>query len=331
MKSRLILIGGGTRAPNTLQSILQRCDIEVVLIVAMPGHSDEVGYAHEICQIAAQHEVECLLADKADSTVIRRCRAAKPDAILGIGVWRALLPIELIRIPPWGYLSLHGTPLPHYRGWAGISWQIINGEQKLRMRAFRLGEGVDDGDIVCWPNGEPFEYSIDIDNEFHLAEIFLEYEKVHIKATHDLIDGVVNRTLNFVPQDSSDVTVSCNRNPSDGEIDWRLPTTNVFNFVRGQSYPYPGAFTYFKGHKIRVWRARPRPDFGRYVGRIPGKVVERGMPDGSVIVLTGDSGLQILEASLQGQPSSPPRNLFDSVRERCKSRVEACADFMGFV
>ena len=111
---------------------------------------------------------------------IELIKSLRSDVILGIGIWRSMLPSEFINIPKYGYIGLHGTALPEYRGFAGINWQIINGASEIKMHALRLGDGIDDGNLVCGKDKRALSYSIDIKNEKHLDEVFFEYEKKQI-------------------------------------------------------------------------------------------------------------------------------------------------------
>jgi len=57
-------------------------------------------------------------------------------------------------------------------------------------------------------------------------------------------------------------------------IDWAAPTDVIFNMIRALSYPFPGAFTYYRGNQLTIREAVPLPDAPRYSGRIPGRVVK---------------------------------------------------------
>ena len=96
----------------------------------MPGYEDENKYADEL---AGGYKI----CDKINQDDIQSIESLRPDVILGIGVWRSMLSSEFINIPQYGYLGLHGTALPEYRGFAGLNWQIINGASEIKMHAFR--------------------------------------------------------------------------------------------------------------------------------------------------------------------------------------------------
>ena len=322
-KANIIVIGGTQRAVSTLKALLLRSDVTIPLAIIMPGHDDEKPDADELVAIAKAHGVQCRVTDRVTEDTIAQCRAADADAVLGIGIWRSPVPSEFLEVTRHGYLALHGTAVPAYRGWAGINWQIINGEPELRMRALKFDVGIDSGPLIRRENGELLEYSIDLRNEKHLSEVLDDYLDCHIQACNEIIDLIIDNTLSFTPQEAGEATYACHRGPTDGEIDWTLDTTRVFNLIRAQSRPYPGAFTFLKGRKVTLWRVRPRFDYKRYVGRIPGKVVTRDEEKGTVVILTGDGGIEVLEASLGDEATVAPVSIFNTVRQRCQTLVEA--------
>lgn len=331
LKCKIIAMGGTARAVPTLQSLLRRNDIEVCLVVAMRGYSDENIYASDLSDLANAHGIEIVIDDNVSKDLVERISSLSVDAILGIGVWRSILTKQFLDATKFGFLAMHGTPLPKYRGWAGINWQIINGDSEIRMHGYRLGYGVDDGQLICDGDKRCVTGAIPLDNEKHLYELFTEYQDKHVILINRIVDLLVSGDICFTHQNESNATYACHRGPGDGEINWNESTIKIFNFIRGQSKPYSGAFTYYKGRKIHVWRATKRPDFSNYEGRIPGKVVDRSRDKGSVIILTSDSAIEVLDASFYGdQIPKVPCEIFDSVRDKCKSRSDAYLDSIGF-
>ena len=325
----VVLVGGTKRAVPTLKNLILREGIEIQFGIFMPGYEEENKYAEKLAEISVENSIKYKICHKINREDIQLIKSLQPDVILGIGIWRSLLSSEFINIPKYGYLGLHGTALPEYRGFAGINWQIINGASEIKMHALKLDDGIDDGSLVCGKNKKPLSYSININNEKHLEEVFLEYEKKHIQAINDMIDLIIRDEINFIPQDHTNATYSCHRGPEDGEINWDQTTEVIFNFIRGQSRPYAGAFTYYKGIKFNIHRARPRDDYSNYAGRIPGKVVSRLKDSDSVIILTTNSAVEILEAEINNCIISPYQ-YFSSIRDKCKLKVEAFIDMKNF-
>lgn len=331
-KPRVLLIGGTARALRTLKSLVQRTDVEFPLAIFMPGYADEQIYIPEMEAITRKAAIRSVTTDKIDADLASEVQALQLDAAIGIGVWRSMLSLEFLQATKNGFLAVHGTPLPGYRGWAGIYWQIINGESTVTMRSFRLGEGLDNGPILCDGEGNPIEDGVWIDNELHLAEILEKYDEKHIALVHKILDMLVADQLTLQTQDETYATYSCHRGPEDGEINWNESTRNVFNFIRAQSRPLAGSFTYYKGQKVILWRVRPRYEYANYIGRIIGKVVTRDTASGNVVILTADGGIEVLEAEIADSPDSSPQpvTIFSSVRDRCKSRVEAYLDRLRY-
>jgi len=320
----IAFIGGTQRAVKTFEMILKNWsrNIKIEFAIFMEGYEDEKTYCNQLVNLAKLNDIDYVVSDIITDEIINRMNTCKPKVLIGGGVWRSMVSKEFFDIPELGYIGLHGTALPEYRGWAGINWQIINGEKQIKTRMFRIDEGVDSGNLVCRRNGNIFEYDIDIDNEKHLDEIFDDYLDMHLKAYNEFFEALVNNDITFTAQDEVKATYACNRSPEDGEINWNDSTKNIFNFIRAQSTPYNGAFTFYNGEKIILWRVKPRYDYSNYLGRITGKVVTRDKENNSIVILTNDGGIEVFE----GESQNGEKNLlkiFNSVRKRCKTEVEA--------
>lgn len=318
---KIVLMGGTQRAVNTLEVLLKRTDLEFTFGIFMPGHVGDRVHVEKLQQLATSREIPHLITDKINAEITQQIQAMNYDAIIGIGVWRSLLTKEFLRSTRLGFLAVHGSPLPKYRGFAGIFWQIINGEDRLGLRAYQLGNGIDDGPLIVDRNGTMVEDYIDLQNEWHLSEILSVYEQKHIRLLNKILDLVRDEEIDFVDQNHAEASYSCHRDPEDGEINWNDSTKNVFNFIRAQAYPLDGAFTYVRDSKVSLMRVIQRPDFLNYVGRIPGKIVSRNLARGSVIILTADGAIEVLETKQDGNEVKPVE-IFDSIRERCQTKTE---------
>jgi methionyl-tRNA formyltransferase len=117
------------------------------------------------------------------------------------------------------------------------------------------------------------------------------------------------------PQDEAAATYGCTRTPADGEIDWTAPTDSIHRLVRALVAPFPGAFTYFSGVRLKIWRTEMIPDAPRYAGRVPGRVVAVSKKTGHADVLTGDGVLRLLQVQLDGQPPAPAGAVISSTSQ----------------
>lgn len=321
-KLKIYFVGGTKRAVNLYQKILEREDIEIVYSIFMKGYDDEHIYCEELVQLANKNNLQFIVSDKITDKIIFKINQDKPDVAIGGGIWRNIISKNFYSVPKYGYIGLHGSGLPKYRGWAGINWYIINGEKSYNLRMYQLADGIDDGPLVADKYGRLLEYKIPLENEKHIDQVLEELYPLHIKAYMDLFDLLVNGNIDFIPQNEAEATYTCNRNPEDGEINWNNSTKDIFNFIRAQSRPYQGAYTFFNGEKITFWRVKPRYDYSNYIGRIAGKVVTRNKDSNSVVILTNDGGIEVFEAENESGETDLLK-IFNSVRKKCKSEVEA--------
>ena len=331
---RVVAMGGGQRALPTLKAVLADNAVKVVAVIAMPGYPEEEIYCSKLKELSKKADINFYAAQTITDPISEKVTSLGADAIIGIGVWRSILPSSFLGATRLGFLAVHGTGLPKYRGWAGINWQIINGEKCIDMHAYRLADGVDDGHLVLDKlTNLPFKAKISLNNDNHLSEIFAQYEIQHIKLVKSILNALKNETIAFQEQENESATYGCHRGPEDAEINWSDDSLKVFNFIRAQSYPYQGAFTYFGNKRVAIHRTRILREFKNYSGRIYGKVVRRDKETGSVVVLTGDSALKILEVKVLYQGvwvQQTPCDVFNTVRSKCKPRIEAYLDSIDF-
>ena len=170
-----------------------------------------------------------------------------PDIILVMG-WYFMVPKKIRELASFGVWGIHASMLPKYAGGAPLVWAIIKGEKETGVTLFRLADGVDDGDII-----DQVSFSIDYQDSI---------KEVYEKATRASIDILVKSlkkidSITFTPQNKEEINIFPQRNPNDGEIDMSKSADEIYNFIRAQSNPYPGAFFRTEdGKKIIIEKAR---------------------------------------------------------------------------
>ena len=180
--------------------------------------------------------------------------------------------------------NIHGSLLPKYRGRTPHVWSIINNEKVTGITAHVIDEGCDTGDIISQikiPINK-FETGAEILNKFKL-----EY--------YNLILGVFKKLnsgkLELIKQDKQLATYFGKRTPADGQINWNWHSERIRNWVRAQSYPYPGAFTFFKGEKIIIDEVK-ESDFGFKDHIANGTVLSTNK---NIVVKTPNKGLELIK------------------------------------
>lgn len=207
------------------------------------------------------HRVESINDEEVKSQI----QTYEPDFLFVIG-WSRLVEADVIEIASTATLGMHPAPLPRGRGRAPIAWSIIKGLDETALSFFHLVEEADAGDLVG-------QKTIPIEANDDAASI---YEKV-VQAGRQLIrqyypefaSGHVPR----FPQDESKATWWPKRSSKHGLIDWNLPPGDVYNWIRGQTRPYPGAYSYIHDEKVMIWAANPPANDTTFVQ--PGEIAYR--------------------------------------------------------
>ena len=200
-----------------------------------------------------------------DADVIAQMRSYEPDLLFVVG-WSRLVTQTVIGVPAIAALGMHPAPLPRGRGRAPVAWSLIKGLDETALSCFHLVEAADAGDLVG-------QQSIDIDIEDDAGAL---YEKV-VAAGRELIREYYPRFANGevprLPQDEDAATWWPARRPHHGLIDWTRSPMAVYNWIRGQSHPYPGAYSHLDGRRVTIWAANPpsgQPMFAK-----PGRIEYR--------------------------------------------------------
>lgn len=280
------------------EGLLSLPDTELVGVLSTPADL-RVGSRGDSMRVAqpACFEVDHLPADcelvSFESTVSSKSylelfKRWQPDVLLILG-WYHLIPSKVLAFPPLGCIGIHASLLPKYRGMAPINWAIINGERETGISLFYLDAGVDTGDIIA-------QSLIGITDNDDCATI---YEKVTLKSIDLLrqyLPMVATRTAPRMAQDESNASQYPRRRPEDGEIDWQVPAVQIYNFIRAQTRPYPGAYTLIGGRKLILWKTRVGGDPKETI--VPGELFVSG---GQACMRAGEGSVELLEVQWADQ------------------------------
>jgi methionyl-tRNA formyltransferase len=291
---RVAFLGSQEIGARCLQVLLDSPH-EVVGVSTFASEAHE-SWGEEVARLAAAHGLP-LLAGRRFRTprAVAELAAAKPDILFAIG-WRWLLPPAVLAISPRGCLGIHGSLLPRLRGFAPINWALIRDEPCTGPTLFYLENDVDTGDIVAQ---RVLAISDDDDAGTLRRRMFDAAVSVFAEQLPRLADGTASRR----PQGEEGLSYGQRRRPEDGRIDWGLEPRVLFNWVRGLTRPYAGAFSELGGRVVRIWKVRPLP--GKGPG--PGVVQPCAVSDddrGPLVVGAGGGLVELLDASLAGDDSA---------------------------
>lgn len=170
------------------------------------------------------------------------------DVLLVMG-WPELLEPELIDAPEVGCVGRHLSLLPERRGRAPVAWALIHGLDETGVSLFWIDEGVDSGELID-------QRAVPIDTEDHAADLHRNCTQATIALLNEeTLPRFRGNDFSSEPQ-KDEPTYTHPRRPDMGIIDWTNSGWSVHNFIRGQSHPYPGAFTYNRMDKVTMWKTR---------------------------------------------------------------------------
>ena len=210
-------------------------------------------------------------------------RELRPDLLLAVG-WYYTVPRTLREIAPLGAIGIHASLLPRFRGGAPVNWAIIEGETETGVSLFYLDDLVDAGDIIG-------QASFAIEFEDTCATVYDKVIRESCRLLEIHLPLIASGAAARVRQDESLATHYPQRRPEDGLIQWSWPARRIYDFVRAQTRPYPGAFTYSGSDKIFVWKSIPLDNIPS--GK-PGTLLRRDAC-GELDVATGSGVLRLLD------------------------------------
>ena len=230
-------------------------------------------------------------------------RDYRPDVILVCG-WYWLINSSILQIPHLGVLGIHNSLLPQYRGGSPLVWSIMNGDMNIGATVFKITEHTDAGPVLA-------QVKIHLGADETIADALRKIESQLLGIFPEKWSLFLRGEAHLIPQDANSATFCGQRIPDDGRINWREPAWSIHNFVRAQTKPYPGAFSYLDGKKITIWKTIV--DSRAYHG-VPGQLLSRAH-DHAIISCGQLTALKILEVTVDNIPKSA-RDIFRSVKVR---------------
>lgn len=223
-----------------------------------------------------------------------------PDVAVIVAYGR-IIPEWILKIPKYGFINVHFSLLPLYRGAAPINWAIVNGEKQSGVTTMQLVPELDAGDILL-------QSVVDIKPTETALELGDRLSYLGASLLSETLTNLTN--INPKPQDHTKATFAPILKRENGEINWQEMTAEEIVWrVRGFQ-PWPGAYTKLKGTRLIVWQAQIEKSFsGSYQ---PGTIVHLDK-NGIVIACGKSSQLRILELQLEGRKRLNIRDFLNGV------------------
>lgn len=282
---KIVFMGTPEFAEASLQKLLET-DHQIIGVFTQPDKPKGRGYklvAPPVKELALAHNIPVFQPQKMrDGTALEILQELQPD-LIAVVAYGKILPKEILELPRYGCINVHGSLLPKYRGAGPIQWSVINGESVTGVTTMYMGEGLDTGDMILkkeTPIGENETYG-----ELHdrLKEIGAQalVETIELieqgKAPREVQDDILS---SYAPMLDKQIA----------RLDFTKDAQTLHNLIRGLS-PWPVAHTTVDGKLLKVHRAVLASGKGQ-----PGEVIDSK----KFIVACKEGALELLEVQLEG-------------------------------
>jgi len=216
----------------------------------------------------------------------------KPDLFVVVAF--RILPKEVFSIPKFGTVNIHASLLPRYRGAAPIQRAVEAGERETGVTIFRIDDGIDTGGIIL-------QKKLSIGDSETTPELYERLSVTGADALREAIDALTGGNFSAAVQNPAEATRAPKLSRQEGHIDWKLPSSAIFNKIRAFK-PFPGTYFFVKGKRINIEWGEPAD-------------CQQNYPAGTVITAKGDNidvqcgggVLRISKVKPEGRPSMDVR------------------------
>ena len=265
--------------------------IEVAAVVTNPdkpaGRGMKMSHS-PVKEAALGHGLDVIQVPRArDPELLARMNAIAPDVAIVVA-YGSILPKALLDVPHKGFVNLHFSLLPLYRGAAPVQRAIMNGDEISGVSVMVLTEGMDEGPVLATR-----ELPIDDDDSTRTYGERLALDGADLLA--ETVNAYLEDNLVPTPQDDSRATYAPKLTTEDARIDWTSTSGRIRDLVRALD-PEPGAWTTLTGTRLKVFKATPFEERSLAPG-------EPAVTGASLLVGTGDGSVRLEEV----QPATKRR------------------------
>ena len=292
--SRIVVVGNRNLARHVLVHLLNE-GWNVVGAVGAAGSAArrQAGFV-PFDETVESHGIELVETENINDEESRKALAnIEPDICICPG-WHQIIDPSVLEIPTNGFLGFHSSDLPRGRGGAPINWSIIHGENEISVCLFRYTPGVDAGEIVA-------REAVPAENRDDVSTVIDRLAVAACDALDSVREEIEDGRVETTPQKDEEATYRPRRQPQDGIVDWNSTTDEIRDWIRAQTDPYPGAYTFFEDGKLTVWSVMipertEKSDAGE-PGTVTGVIPQKG-----VDVATSDGTVRLRRVQPEGSP-----------------------------
>ena len=247
---RVVFFGSADFSCPSLEALIQSHH-QIEMVITQPDRPKGRGqqlYPSPVKALALKAGLRVEQPEKASKPEGQELlRQVKPD--IGVVVaYGQILSKDLLSIPTHGCVNVHGSLLPRHRGASPIQWAIIEGDEKTGITTIQMDERMDTGDILV-------QKQITILPDDTAGTLFEKLSRLGADALMETLALYEEGKIIRQKQDDTLATYTRLLKKDDGIIDWNQPADRICRLIRGLN-PWPGAFSYLNGRRIKVLQAR---------------------------------------------------------------------------
>lgn len=248
---KVIFMGTPDFALSSLQALLDSHEHEVLWVVTQPDKPvgrKQLLTAPPVKELALRHGVEVFQPQSMRTAeVYERLSALEPDIVV-VAAYGKILPKNILDIPRYGCVNMHGSILPKYRGAAPIQWAVINGEAETGVTTMQMDEGLDTGDILLTS-------TVEIDEDETAGELFDRLAALCPELLLRTLKKIEDGSILPIKQDEAKSSHAPMLSRDMSWIDWNLSAGEIHNKIRGLS-PWPLAQTEIAGRRAKLFSSK---------------------------------------------------------------------------
>ncbi|MGC1171670.1 MAG: methionyl-tRNA formyltransferase [Candidatus Acidiferrales bacterium] len=300
---RIVFCGTPAFAVPALRELIARPEFKIEGVVTQPdrprGRGGEISAGPVKAEaLAARIPVYQPAKIRSDEAFDYFTRVA-PDVVVIIA-YGQIIPARLIAMPRLGWINLHGSILPKYRGAAPIHWAIAKGETRTGLTTMSIDAGLDTGPMLL-------KWETEIGSDETAPELYARMAEAGAPLMISTVRGLDDGSITPVAQDAAVATFAPPLKKNDGRIDWSLPAGAIYNRMRGFQ-PWPGAYATFRGKSCAIWG---KPAALGFAGE-PGAIRVSG---GEMVVACGDGSALLAEfVQMEGRKRVAAREFVNGAR-----------------
>ncbi len=287
---RLLFAGTPAAAVPSLRALLDSGRHEVVAVLTRPdapaGRGRKLG-SSPVKQLALEAEIEVLTPHRPrEPEFLERLAEIAPDCC-PVVAYGALLPKAALDIPEHGWVNLHFSLLPAWRGAAPVQHAVLAGDDMTGATTFRLEEGMDTGPYFGMVT-EP------IAPEDTSGDLLLRLSESGARLLVATLDGIEDGTLEARPQPLEGVSLAPKLTPDDVRVRWEEPSVVIDRLARAAT-PAPGAWTTFRERRVKLGPVQPTAEWGLAPGELQ-------LGGGDVLAGTATTAVRLRSVQPEGKP-----------------------------